>query len=155
MHWPSPSPTIAPSPPGGPSLAPGGGPRKQGGKVIRNAKIKAVMDPYLLKYNNYIDLLALLMASGKRIGDLPTLPQYCSPTGATFICWNSILGNCFRDKWCKFFQGHMCKRKATNPFAENVIDTIGKGVTHYVSLPPSSESPGNKHKSPEEQSLNS
>ncbi len=147
-HWPSTSPAIAPGPPGGPSLAPGGGPRKQGGKDICNAKIKAVMDPYLQKYNNYINLMALLTASGKCMGDLPTLPQYCSPTGATFIRWKGVLGKCFRGKWCKFFRGNLRKGEVTNPFANNMIDTIGKGVAHYVSLPPSSGSPGNKHKSP-------
>jgi hypothetical protein len=81
------------------------------------------------------------------MGDLPTLPQYCSPMGATLICWNSVLGRCFRGKWCKFFQGHLRKGKATDKFADDVIDTIGKGVTHYLDVPPSIRSPSNKRKS--------
>jgi hypothetical protein len=109
------------------------------------------MNPYLQKYNNYIDLLAILTASGKCMGDLPTLPQYCYYTRATLICWNSVLGKCFRGKWCKFYCGHLHLGKATDPFADDVIDTIRKGVTHYVSLLPSSGSPVNKRKSAKEQ----
>jgi hypothetical protein len=40
----------------------------------------------------------------------------------------------------------MRKGKVTNQFPDNVNDTIGKGVLHYVNLPPSSGSPGNKRK---------
>ncbi len=82
-NWPNPAPAITPALSGGPSP---GGPRKQGGEDVQNPKIKTLMDPYLQKYNNYIDLSALLTASGKRFGDLPTLPQYWSPQGATFVC---------------------------------------------------------------------
>jgi hypothetical protein len=131
------NPANAPAPAPAPAPASEGLPRKPVGKNIRNPKIKAVMDPYLQKYNNYFDLSALLTASGRRMGDLPTLPQYCSPTGATLICWNSILGKCFRGKQCKFFRGHLRKGKAMDKFADNVIDTIGKGVTHYLDVPPS------------------
>jgi hypothetical protein len=108
------------------------------------------MDPYLQKYNNYIDSSALLTASGKRFGDLPTLPQYCSPQGATFVCWNSVLGKCFRGKRCKFARGHVRKGEVTDQSADNVNDTIGKGVLQCVNLPPSSGLPGNKRK-PDEQ----
>ncbi len=41
----------------------------------------------------------------------------------------------------------MRKGKATDQFADNVIDTIGKGVTHYLDVPPSIGSPSNKHES--------
>jgi hypothetical protein len=62
---------------------------------IRHQKISLLMDPYLAWYNNYIDLLAILTASGKRTGDLPSMPQYCTPTRTPLICWNSVLGRCF------------------------------------------------------------
>ncbi len=146
-HWPNPTPASAPALAPAPAPASGGGPRKPVGKDICNPKLKAVMDPYLQKYNNYIDLSALLTASGRCVGDLPTLPQYCSPMGASLICWNSILGKCFRGKRFKFFQGHLCKGKAMDQFADNVIDIIKKGVTHYLDGSPSIGSPSNKRKS--------
>ncbi len=43
---------------------------------IRHQKICLLIDPYLAWYNNKIDLLAILNASRKRIGDLLSLPQY-------------------------------------------------------------------------------
>ena len=61
----------------------------------RHPKIKQLMDPYLKRYNNYVNLSEILTSSGKRMTDLPTLPQYCSATGASIICWNSVLGLCF------------------------------------------------------------
>ncbi len=146
-HWPNTTPANAPAPAPAPAPASGRGPRKPGGKDICNPKIKAVMDPYLQKYNNYINLSALLTASGRHMGDLPTLPQYCPPTGAILICWNSILGKCFRGKRCKFFQGHLRKGKATDKFADDMIDTIKKGVTHYLDVLPSIGSSSNKRKS--------
>jgi hypothetical protein len=69
-HWPNTTPANAPAPAPAPALASGGGARKPVGEDIRNPKIKAVMDPYLQKYNNYIDLYALLTASGRCMGDL-------------------------------------------------------------------------------------
>jgi hypothetical protein len=149
-HWPNTTPANASAPAPAPAPASGGGPRKPVGKDIRNPKIKAIMDPYPQKYNNYINLSALLTASGRRMGDLPTLPQYCSPTGAILICWNSVLGKCFRGKRCKFFQGHLRKGEATDQFTDNVIDAMGKGVTHYLDVPPSIGSPSNKCKSAED-----
>ena len=59
-------------------------------------KIKQLMDPYLKRYNNYVNLSDILTASGKRMNDLPTLPQYCSAKGDSFICWNSVLGTCLQ-----------------------------------------------------------
>ncbi len=61
-------------------------PRKSPPKDIRHPKIKAMMDPYLAKYNNYINLSEILTASSKRITDLPTLPSYTTPTGSSGIC---------------------------------------------------------------------
>jgi hypothetical protein len=143
-HWPNTTPANAPTPAPAPAPASGGEPRKPVGKDICNPKIKAIMDPYLQKYNNYINLSALLTASGRHMGDLPTLPQCCSSMRATLICWNSVLGKCFRGKRCKFFQGHLRKGKATDKFVDDVIDTIKKGVTHYLDVPPSIGSPSNK-----------
>ena len=77
-----------------------GSPRKSPPEDIRHPKIKAMMDPYLAKYNNYINLSEILTASNKRITDLPTLPSYTNPTGSSCICWNTILGRCFKGKRC-------------------------------------------------------
>ena len=52
----------------------------------RHPKIKQLMDPYLKRYNNYVNLSDILTASGKRMTNLPTLPQYCSAKGDSFIC---------------------------------------------------------------------
>ena len=65
------------------------------------------MDPYLARYNNYINLSAILTAENKRITDLPSLPNYCTPTGVSFICWNTVLRRCFRGKQCKYYKGHV------------------------------------------------
>jgi hypothetical protein len=146
-HWPSPTLASALAPVLAPAPASGGGPRKPVGEDICNPKFKAVIDPYLKRYNNYIDLSALLTASGRRMGDLPTLPQYYSTMGATLICWNRVLGKCFRGKGCNFFQGHLRKGKATDQYVDNMIDTIKKWVRHYLDGQPSIGSPSNKRKS--------
>jgi hypothetical protein len=94
-------PTPAP-PPGGPT------PPGQGGyEDTRHPKIKLLMDPYLKWYNNYVNIPEILMASGKRMSDLPTLPKYCHPTGQSFLCWNAVLGRCFRGPRCRFAWGHI------------------------------------------------
>jgi hypothetical protein len=90
---------------------------------------------YLLKYNNYINLSAILMSAGKKMGDLSSLPQYCTPTGTPLLCWNNVLGRYFRGKKCKFFKGHVSKGNATDKFADNVVNCISKGVVYYTKLP--------------------
>jgi hypothetical protein len=99
---------------------------------FRHIKIKALMNPYLAKYNNYIDLSAILTASGKTMRDMPTLPKYSTPTGTAYICWNSVLGKCFRRRICKFIKGHVRKGEVTKEFADAVVDCIGKGVLYYT-----------------------
>ena len=54
------------------------------------------MDPYLKRYNNYVNISEILTASGKRMSDLPTLPKYCHPTGQSFVCWK-FWGDVFAD----------------------------------------------------------
>jgi hypothetical protein len=105
-------------------------------------KICLLMDPYLSKYNNYIDLSAILTALGKWVLDLPSLPQYCAPTEIPLICWNNVLGCCFRGRQCKFLKGHLCKGNVTDNIAESVTDCIGKGVLYYTDLPQAGTSPG-------------
>jgi hypothetical protein len=85
------------------------------------------MDPYLKRYNNFASIVDLLMASGKHMMDLPTLPKYCHPTGQSFLCWNSVLGKCFCGPWCKFARGHVNRGDST--------DVISKGVHYYTNLP--------------------
>ena len=62
---------------------------KAGWVDTRNNKIKALMDPYLERFNRCINLNKVLDAAGKRQTDLPTLPQFCHANGRTFLCWNS------------------------------------------------------------------
>jgi hypothetical protein len=82
-RWPAPAP--APSPPA----------RGQTKKEDTcHPKIRALMDPYLQRYSNVLNLSEILTSSGKRMTDLPSLPQYCLPTGNPFICWNSVLAKC-------------------------------------------------------------
>ncbi len=50
-------------------------------------------------------------------------------------------------KGCKFFRGHLRKGGAMDEFADDVIDTIEKGVMHYLDVLPSIGSPSNKRKS--------
>ncbi len=117
---------------------------------FRHIKIRALMDPYLAKYNNYIDLLAILMASSKTMRDMPTLPKYRTPTRTAYICWNSVLGRCFRGRRCKFIKGHVRKGEVTNEFAEAVADYIGKGVLYYTETPLTmGGSPEGKRKAPD------
>jgi hypothetical protein len=94
-----------------------------------------MMDPYLKRYNNYVNVANILTASGKRMTDLPTLPKYCHPTGQSFLCWNSVLGRCFRGPRCRFARGHVKKGESTDSFADGVTDVIGKGVLYYTNLP--------------------
>ncbi len=61
-------------------------PKRSAPEDIHHQKFCLLMDPYLLKYNNYINLLAILALSGKRMGDLPSLPQYCTPIGTPILC---------------------------------------------------------------------
>jgi hypothetical protein len=107
------------------------------------------MDPYLLKYNNYINLGEILSASNKRITDLPGLQGYTTPTGSSCICWNSVLGRCFRGRRCRYSKGHVQKADMTDKFAEAVADCIGKGVLYYTDLPQGG-SPDGKRKQPPE-----
>jgi hypothetical protein len=96
-----PAPALPPPPPGGPP------PTRPGGQEDTcHPKIKLLMGPYLKRYNNYVNIPEILTASGKRMSDLPTLPKYCHPTGQSFLCWNCVLGRCFRGPWCRFARGH-------------------------------------------------
>jgi hypothetical protein len=138
-QWPTPAPTPAPAPGPGKEPTP---PRED----VRHPKIKALMDPYLQKYNNRIDLITILNASGKRMADLPTLlPKYCTPTGTSFLCCNHMLGKCYRNKRCTYARGHIVKGNMTDDFADAVMDVISKGVLYYTSLSPTG-SPQNKQK---------
>jgi hypothetical protein len=127
-----------------------GAQRKSPPEDIRHPKIQALMDPYLTKYNNYINLSAILTAANKRMADLPSLPNYCTPSGTSVICWNSVLGRCFRGQKCKYFKGHVCKGDITEEFADAVSDCINKGVLYYTELPQGPSSlEGNKRKAME------
>ncbi len=104
------------------------------------------MDPYLLCYNNVLNLLDKLTLSGKRMMDLPTLPQYCLPTGHPFSCWNSVLAKCYHGPRCRFARGHLKRGEATDAFAGPVVDVIKKGVAYYTKLMAGSGSPSGKQK---------
>ncbi len=120
---------LPPSPPGGPP------PTRPGQEDTRHPKIKLLMDPYLKRYNIYVNIPKILTASGKRMSDLPTLPKYCHPTGQSFLCWNCVLGRCFRGPRCRFAWGHLKKSESTDLFADCVTNVISKGVLHYINLP--------------------
>ena len=136
---PPPTPPVGPTPPG-----------RGGYEDTRHLKIKLLMDPYLKRYNNYVNIPEILTASGKRMSDLPTLPQYCHPTGQSFLCWNGVLGRCFRGPRCRFARGHIKKGDSTDAFADSVTDVISKGVLHFINLPlgegGDGSSPKNKRK---------
>jgi hypothetical protein len=109
-------------------------------------KLCVLMDPYLLQYNNVLNLLDILTLFRMRMTDLPTLPQYCLPTGTPFICWNSVLAKCYWAPRCRFPQGHVQKGEATDTFDGAVSDVIKKGVAYYTNLPAGSGSPsGNQN----------
>lgn len=105
------------------------------------------MDPYLKRYNGYVNLADILTSSGKRMADLPKLPQYTSAKGDTFICWNSALGTCYQGKRCRYSRGHLKPGDATDAFADATLECISKGVLYYTNLPAGSpDSPGKKRK---------
>jgi hypothetical protein len=112
---------------------------------IRHPKIRLLMDPYLKRYNNFVCLFDILTACGKRMTDLPTLTNYCHPTGQSFLCWNSVLGRCFRGLRCKYSKGYVKKGGITNESAKAILDCISKGVLHYINLL-KGESPTNKRR---------
>ena len=136
-----PTPAPPPTPPGGPTP-----PGRGGYEDTRHLKIKLLMDPYLKRYNNYVNIPEILTASGKRMSDLPTLPKYCHPTGQSFLCWNAVLGRCFRGPRCRFVRGHPKKGESTEAFADSVTDVISKGVLHYINLPVGEGSDGGSPK---------
>jgi hypothetical protein len=135
-----------------PGVTPGGAQpttqRNQTKKTdVRHPKIKQLMDPYLKRYNGYVNLAEILTSSGKRMSDLPTLPNYTSAKGDTFICWNSALGTCFQGKRCRYSRGHLKQGDATDAFAEATLECISKGVLYYTNLPAGSpDSPVKKRK---------
>jgi hypothetical protein len=104
------------------------------------------MEPYLLWYNNVLNLLDILTFSRKQMTDLPTLPQYCLPTNHPFIGWNSVLAKCYRGPRCRFSRGHLKRWEATDTFAGAVADVIEKGVAYYTNLMVESGSPSAKQK---------
>jgi hypothetical protein len=104
------------------------------------------MDPYLACYNNHISLSEILNAAGKMMKDLPTLPNYCTPTGTSYLCWNSVLGKCFRGKRCRYSRGHIRKADFTEEFANGVSDVISKGVLFFTANPQGPPSPPGKRK---------
>jgi hypothetical protein len=112
-------------------------------------KIKNLMDTYLARYNNHISLSEILNAAGKTMKDLPTLPNYCTPTGTSYLCWNSVLGRCFRGKRCKYNRGHVRKGDVTDTFADGVSDVLGKGVLFFTEKPQGPPSPPGKRKATE------
>ncbi len=126
-----------------------GSPKKAPREDVRHPKIKTLMDPYLARYNNYINLSAILTAANKQITDLPSLPNYCTPTGASFICWNTVLGRCFRGERCKYYKGHVQKNDLMDEFADAVNNCIGKGVLYYTEVPQGAGSPDGKRKATE------
>ncbi len=135
---------LAPAP--RPAVPTGRAPPPQIREDIHHPKIKLLMDPYLKKFNNFVNLSKILTSLGKRMPDLPTLPKYCHPTGQPFICWNSVLGKCVRGSRCKFSRRHLSKGDATDKFADAVNDCIGKDVLYYTNLPVGARSPNNKRK---------
>ena len=141
-------PTNWATPPGvAPGAIPPGNPRNPKKTDPHHPKIKQLMDPYLKRYNGYVNLGEILTSSGKRMSDLPTLPQYCSARGESLICWNSVLGTCFRGKQCRYAKGHVQQGEATDAFADASLDCVSKGVLYSTNLPPgSSDSPRNKRK---------
>ncbi len=78
--------------------------------------------------------------------DLPTLPKYCHPLGQLFLCWNSVLGKCFRGLRGKFSQGHVKNGDVMEAFANAISNCISKGVLYYTNLPAGEGSPSNKRK---------
>ena len=124
------TPAPLPSPPGGPTP-----PGRGGYEDTNHPKLKLLMDPYIKRYNNYVNIPEIVTASGKRMSDLPTLPKYCHPTGQSFLCWNGVLGRCFRGPWCRFARGHLKEGESTEAFAGGVTNIISKGVLHFINLP--------------------
>ena len=102
------------------------------------------MNPYLLRYNNALNLLDILTLLRKQMTDLPTFPQYCLLTRNPFICWNSALVKCYQGPRCRFTQGHVQKGEAMDAFAGAASEVIKKGVAYYTNILARSGSPRGK-----------
>ena len=139
VHWPTPAPAPTHTQEKGQAQKEDPG----------HPKLRALMDPYWQQYHNHINLLEIITLSGKWMMDLPSLPQYCLPTSAPIICWQSVLGKCFRGQRCKYAQGHVEKADAMDSFADAVSDVISKGVVYYTNLPARGSSPRGKCKTAE------
>jgi hypothetical protein len=140
-HWGNPPTAMALAPASAPPPAP---PTPK--EDTQHPNIKLLMDPYLKRYNNFLNLSKILTSLGKRMTGLPSLPQYCHPTGQPFLCWNSILRKCFQGAWCRYLKGHLKKREATDAFANAISECLSKGVVYYTNLPAGASSPQSKQK---------
>jgi hypothetical protein len=142
-------PTQWPTPAAAPQPAASGeklGGQHQVREDIHHPKIRSMMDPYLRKFNNFVSLSDILTSPGKQMSDLPTIPKYCHPMGQSFLCWNSVLGKCFRGARCKFSKGYVSKGESMDDFANAIIECIGKGVVYYTNIPATQGSPDSKRK---------
>jgi hypothetical protein len=142
IHWGNPPTAMAQAPASAPRPAPST-PKED----RQHPKIKLLMDQYLKRYNNFLNLLEILTSLGKRMMDLPSLPQYCQPTGQPFLCWNSVLGKCFRGARCKYLKGHLKKGEATDAFVDAISECTSTGVVYYTNLSTGASSPRYKWKS--------
>ncbi len=107
---------------------------------LTTSKNQILTNLHLKQYNNFLNPLEILSSSGKWMTDLPSLPQYCQPS-QPFLCWNSILGECFRGARCRYSKGHLKKGEAMDAFAKAVSECISKGVGFYTNLPAGASPP--------------
>jgi hypothetical protein len=112
-----------------------------------NSKIKALMDPYLERFNGRIQLNEVLDAAGKRQTDLPMLPRFCYDNRRPFMCWNSNLGRCmYQEYWYWRKGGHPGHKNIPDDFAEKVCAVIGPGIQVRMNPTGGDGSPGKKIK---------
>ena len=99
------------------------------------------MEPFLRQFGTCYFARAM-MAGGRQIQDLPTLPGYVDEKGRNKVCFNHVLGVCSNPN-CKF--AHLRKDEQTDQFCKQTCDVMSPGLAYIMKNGPGSvEPPGRK-----------
>jgi len=115
-----PAPALLPPPPGRPP------PTRPGQEDTRHPKIKLLIDPYLKRYNNYMNIPEILTPHPSKI-----LPPNCP----ILLVLELRVGKMLPRTSVQVCPGPFKKGESRDSFADSVTDVISKGVLHYINLP--------------------
>ena len=82
-------------------------------------------------FNGVINFGELMELSGVKIGDMPTLPNYCTEDGKNGLCFNWIGGICPFDR-CNQLSGHIPKEEVTDDMVNRIESLLKVGVEKMI-----------------------